>query len=148
MNSDAVLGDNSQGGIHEYKKSKNDIMCHVGCFCYFVFDCMRRAGRNSNNKLRDEESFETALDNGENLERKVVRFVAGELHPKSAWGYNVWAGEHLNFVSSEHPDIAEGDIVVVRATSIKSVFRSWIIEYEKVNNAVIDDSTISSASDN
>ncbi len=90
----------------------------------------------------DAESFEAALNNGENLEGTVVRFVAGELHPQSIWGYNVWAGEHLNFVSSEHPNIAEGDIVVVRATKIKSGLRSWIIEYEKVNNAVIDDSTI------
>lgn len=95
----------------------------------------------------DEQSFEAALDNGENLEGKVVRFTALELHPKSAWGYNVWAGEHLNFVSAEHPNIAEGDVVVVRATSIKSSFRSWIIEYEKVNNAVIDDTTISSAAE-
>lgn len=95
----------------------------------------------------DEQSFEAALDNGENLEGKVVRFTALELHPKSAWGYNVWAGEHLNFVSAEHPDIKAGDVVVVRATSIKSHLRSWIIEYEKVNNAVIDDTTISSAAD-
>ncbi|MCR4937833.1 MAG: hypothetical protein K5987_06740, partial [Lachnospiraceae bacterium] len=43
----------------------------------------------------DAESFEAALNAGENLEGKIVRFNALELHPKSAVGYNVWAGEHL-----------------------------------------------------
>lgn len=45
----------------------------------------------------DAESFEVALNEGKNLEGKVVRFVAGEFHPDSKLGYNVWAGEHLNF---------------------------------------------------
>ena len=69
----------------------------------------------------DAESFEAALNEGENLEGKVVRFVAGELHPQSKLGYNVWAGEHLNFVSSRNPDIQEGDTVTVRITSIENL---------------------------
>jgi len=31
--------------------------------------------------------------------------VAAELHPQSLYGYDIWAGEHLNFISSKNPDI-------------------------------------------
>lgn len=91
----------------------------------------------------DAESFEAALNKGENLEGKIVQFIAKELHPDSALGYNIWAGEHLNFVSSGNPDVKEGDTVVVKAATIESILGSWVINYEKVNNAVIDDFTIS-----
>ncbi len=92
----------------------------------------------------DAEAFEAALNAGENLEGKVVQFTAQELHPDSISGYNVWAGEHLNFISSRNPDIKAGDTVVVRVTTIESVFGSWLINYEKVDNSQITDSTISS----
>ncbi|MBO6242316.1 MAG: hypothetical protein J6O61_16050 [Butyrivibrio sp.] len=90
----------------------------------------------------DAESFEAALNAGENLEGKTVRFYASELHPDSAMGYNVWAGEHLNFISSRNPDIKEGDIVDVKATEITSTMGSWFIKYEKIGDAVIGDNTI------
>ena len=90
----------------------------------------------------DAESFEAALNEGKNLEGKVVRFTAKEIHPNSALGFNVWAGEHLNFVSSRNPDIRENDTVAVRTTTIESISGSWIIKYEKVDNAVADENTI------
>ena len=90
----------------------------------------------------DAESFEAALNEGKNLEGKVVRFIAGEFHPQSKLGYNVWAGEHLNFVSSRNPDIQEGDTVTVKATTIENMAGSWVINYEKVENAVITDDTV------
>ena len=90
----------------------------------------------------DAESFEAALNNGENLEGKIVQFVAADFKPDSALGYNIWAGEHLNFISERNPDVKMGDIVVVKATTIKNNLGSWVIEYEKVDNAVTDDSTI------
>ena len=90
----------------------------------------------------DAESFESALNEGKNLEGKIVRFSAGEFHPDSKLGYNVWAGEHLNFVSSRHPDIAEGDIVTVKIETIENLMGSWIIHYEKVDNAIISEDTI------
>lgn len=37
----------------------------------------------------DAESFEAALNAGDNLEGKVVQFVVGEIHPQSALGYNI-----------------------------------------------------------
>lgn len=94
----------------------------------------------------DAESFEAALNAGENLEGKIVQFVAKELHPDSAFGYNVWAGEHLNFISSRNPDIKEGNTAVVRATTIESTLGSWIISYEKVENAIIGANTVFSGS--
>ena len=90
----------------------------------------------------DAESFEAALNEGKNLEGKVVRFVAGEFHPDSKLGYNVWAGEHLNFVSSRNPDIQEGDTVTVRTTTVENMMGSWVINYEKVDNAVVGEDTI------
>ena len=88
------------------------------------------------------EAFEAALNAGENLEGKVVQFTADEMHPDSISGYNIWAGEHLNFVSSRNPDVKAGDTVTVRATVIESALGSWIISYEKVDNAEITDATI------
>ncbi|MBO5624133.1 MAG: hypothetical protein J5959_21175 [Butyrivibrio sp.] len=90
----------------------------------------------------DAESFEAALNAGENLEGKTVRFYASELHPDSAMGYNVWAGEHLNFISARNPDIKEGDTVDVKATEITSSLGSWFIKYEKIGNATVGDNTI------
>ncbi len=96
----------------------------------------------------DAESFEAALNEGEDLEGKIVQFEALELHPDSAVGYNVWAGEHLNFISSSNPDIEVGEIVVVKCKVITSSLGSWFIKYEKVDNAVIGDETISSDKEN
>lgn len=93
----------------------------------------------------DAESFEAALNAGENLEGKVVQFTAGEFHPDSAFGYDVWAGEHLNFISSSHPDIAQGDMVVVKAKKIENVLGSWMITYDKVKNGKISKNTRSTS---
>lgn len=90
----------------------------------------------------DAEAFEAALNNGENLEGKIVQFEAKELHPNSSLGYNIWAGEHLNFVSSRNPNVKEGDTIVVKATTIESTLGSWVIHYEKIDNAMIGDNTI------
>lgn len=96
----------------------------------------------------DAESFEKALNDGKNLEGKIVCFDVIEYHPNSAWGYNLWAGEHLNFVSSSQPDIKEGDTVIAKVITVESHFGSWIINYEKVENAVANDDTVVSSKDN
>lgn len=93
----------------------------------------------------DAESFESALNNGENLEGKIVQFVADELNPDSALGYNIWAGEHLNFIFSENPKVKEGNTVIIKVTKVdKFDDISWIIYCEKLDNAETDDKTISS----
>jgi len=108
------------------------VFCFVGC-----------GGSQVTIDYADAESFEAALNNGKNLEGKVVQFTADELHPQSAYGYNIWAGEHLNFISSRNPDVEVGSTVVVKATTIESISGSWFISYEKVDNAVVGENTIS-----
>ena len=90
----------------------------------------------------DEASFEAALKQGENLEGKIVQFTAREFHPESALGYNLWAGEHLNFVSARHPDAKAGDTLVVRTDTITNMMGSWVINYTKIDDAVAGDTTI------
>lgn len=90
----------------------------------------------------DAESFENALNEGEDLEGKIVQFTVFELHPQSAKGYNIWAGEHLNFISSRNPKVKEGETITVRANTIESEMGSWFIYYDKVENAEINKKTI------
>lgn len=92
------------------------------------------------------ETFEAALNRGENLVGKTVKFTADELHPQSVFGYNIFAGKHLNFVSSENPDVREGDIVTAKITKVESILGSWIIAYEKIS--VVKGARLGSASGN
>lgn len=78
------------------------------------------------------ESFEAALCAGEDLTGAIVTFKVDSLHPESFFGYDLWAGEHLNFVSESHPGVKAGETITVRATKINSTMGSWIIYYEKV----------------
>lgn len=91
----------------------------------------------------DAESFEAALNAGEDLAGKVVRFVAVDYIPDSAIGCNIWAGEHLNFVSDSDPGVRANDTVTVRVTDIERFGEtSWIMQYEMADNAVEGESTI------
>ena len=80
-----------------------------------------------------EQDFEQALVAGENLDGKTVEIVVKELKPQSAFGYNVIAGEHLNFVSPENPNVKVGDKLVLKVTKTTSLMGSWIMTYEKMN---------------
>lgn len=94
----------------------------------------------------DTAAFEAALNNGENLEGKTVQIIVDDINPATVSGYDIYAGKHLNFVSSRHPDVKKGDTIVVRAMTIESALGSWIIQYEKVENAVVGDTTVFSDS--
>ena len=78
------------------------------------------------------EDFEAALNAGEDLTGKTVTFTVLEVHPSSAFGYNLYAGEHLNFVSSKNPGVKEGDTITVKVEEVNSILGSWIISYKKV----------------
>lgn len=80
----------------------------------------------------DATVFESELVQGADLTGKTVKVVVDNLEPQSAFGYNIWAGEHLNFVSDTNPGVEKGDVIIVKVTEIKSVFGSWIISYEKL----------------
>ena len=90
----------------------------------------------------DAESFEAALNNGESLEGKVVSFTINNLETQSAYGYNIWAGDHLNFVSEKNPNVKVGDTIGVKINEVNSLLGSWIIKYEALTNVAVDESTI------
>ena len=104
--------------------------------------CLIGCGKNTVADYGNAEAFEAALNNGDNLEGKIVIFTAGEVHPDSALGYNIWAGEHLNFVSAKNPDVKQGDSVAVKIISVENGLGSWIITYEKIKDVVVTESTI------
>ncbi|MCL4608348.1 hypothetical protein LQ042_09370 [Enterococcus faecium] len=88
---------------------------------------------NSQEKKADytTEQAEEALNNGESIDDKTVKITVDKLVPDSAFGYNIQTGEHLNFVSSENPNVKEGDSLVVKVTKVESTLGSFIITYTK-----------------
>ena len=77
-------------------------------------------------------AFEEALNNGENTVGKSVLVEVTGLVADSAFGYNLLAGEHLNFCSKEKPknEINVGDTVCVKVTAVSIVKGSYIIRYK------------------
>lgn len=64
---------------------------------------------------------------------KTVCFTVDKLVPDSAFGYNLQAGEHLNFCSADNPKVSAGDTVTVSVEKVTSMLGSWIISYQMVN---------------
>jgi predicted RNA-binding protein with TRAM domain len=77
------------------------------------------------------KQFEEALNKGEKLEGKTVSVEVDKMVPNSAFGYNIQTGKHLNFVSTENPDVKKGDKVVLKVEKVESALGSFIISYEK-----------------
>lgn len=76
------------------------------------------------------EDFEAAINAGEDVIGKTVTFTVLAYKPNGALGLNVWAGEHLNFISDTDPNVQEGDVITVRITGAKALDgTSWIITY-------------------
>lgn len=83
----------------------------------------------------DDAEFEAALNRGEDLVGKVVRFKVVEIHPDSFYGYNLWAGEHLNFIFPSPLDVKAGDEVTVKVSTVSKFpigpDNSWIINSQR-----------------
>lgn len=77
---------------------------------------------------------ESALNNGEDLTGKTVKITVDKLEPKSAFGYDIQTGEHLNFVSNDNPKVKKGDTLVVKVEEVDSVVGSFIITYTTVSS--------------
>jgi hypothetical protein len=75
--------------------------------------------------------FETALNKGANLDGKTVSVEVEKVVPNSAFGYNIEAGKHLNFVSTDNPNVKTGSTVILKVKQVKSLLGSFIITYEK-----------------
>ncbi len=98
----------------------------VGC-------AKQKNAENNTIDYEDAAAFENALNSGENVVGKIVKFEVIEYHPHSSIGVNCWSGEHLNFISENEIQVKNGDYVVGRITkepSKKSI--SWIIPYEVI----------------
>ncbi len=80
--------------------------------------------------------FETALNNGEDVTNKTVTLSVDKFVPDSAFGYNIQTGEHLNFCSSNNPNVKTGDVITVKVTEATSMLDSYIISYEMVDKTV------------
>ena len=78
------------------------------------------------------ESFEAALNKGVNVTGKVVRFKVNSVHPDSKLGFNLWAGEHLNFVADAPFEVKDGDVLTVRIRQSKKVLGSWALYFDIV----------------
>jgi predicted RNA-binding protein with TRAM domain len=77
------------------------------------------------------EELEAALNNGDDVTGKTVEVEVEKFEPASAFGYNMQAGEHLNFVSSDNPGVKDGDTIVVEIEKAASMMGSWMITYKK-----------------
>ena len=93
------------------------------------------------------QEFEAALNNGEDLTGKVVKFTVNTLVPDSAFGYNLQAGEHLNFCSDKNPGLQEGDSATVKVKEVKSMLGSYIISYEMLDKTTGSGAASNNASD-
>jgi predicted RNA-binding protein with TRAM domain len=92
------------------------------------------AGCGSNKTVKADyttKQFETALNKGDNLEGKTVSVTVNKLVPNSAFGYNIEAGKHLNFVSVDNPNVKKGDKLILKVTKVASALGSYVISYEK-----------------
>jgi len=90
----------------------------------------------------DAESFENDLNNGKNVEGKVVQFKVLDYKPESGAGVNIWAGEHLNFIASDDdPEVKSGDTMTVLVTSVKKSLNSWFIHFAIIDKYEINDNT-------
>lgn len=84
------------------------------------------------------EDAEAALNVGKVLEGKTVRFRVNDLRPKSAFGYNLETGEHLNFVSPHNPKVKVGDVVIVKVKEVTSTLGSFVIKYSSLHKVPLN----------
>lgn len=99
----------------------------------------------------DAETFEKALNEGEKVNGKIVRFLVNDYKPDSVLGIDIWGGEHLNFIVEEEIDIKAGDIVTGRITKEASqiiLLGSWKISFEVLEIEKGPEETIPNETDN
>lgn len=104
-----------------------------GCGASVVFDTPSTTI--DTDTLYYQDTLETALNNGENFVGATVIFRVKKYSPNSSFGYNLIAGEHLNFCSDIEPIAKVGDIAKAKITKIKTFLGSWIIYYSDLQIA-------------
>lgn len=102
-------------------------MLFVGLVCLLFLAACGSSGPKADYTTKEAEQ---TLNDGKSIEGKTVEIKVDKLVPDSAFGYNIQTGDHLNFVSSENPNVKEGETLIVKVTSVKSVMGSYVINYE------------------
>lgn len=89
----------------------------------------------SNNIKPDlsEKEAEKALNEGENIDGKTVSLKVSKFVPNGTLGYTIQAGDHLNFISPDNPEVKNGDELIVKITETKNVLGSFVLNYELLN---------------
>lgn len=72
---------------------------------------------------------ESVLEKGKKIDGRTVKLTVKKLEPKSAFGYNIEAGKHLNFVDSDNPEVKVGQTVILKVNKVKSFVGSWLLSY-------------------
>lgn len=137
------------GKVEFYIEKEETLKYRISCFSNNI-DIETILGSSSESKPSEEdtqqginkgdidyanaESFEKALNNGEKVKGKTVRFFVKEYHPDSLFGINCFSGEHLNFISEKELNVGTGNIITGRITEEPSKFLfSWKIPYEVIS---------------
>ena len=75
------------------------------------------------------EKLEKDLNKGKDAVGKTVTFEVLEVKPDSALGFNLYAGEHLNFTCKDSFNVKAGDKLTVLITYVGKVLGSWELHY-------------------
>jgi hypothetical protein len=126
-------GDKSEGMNPLFEEGDEVILVERGTAQQEAVDKANKAFNGQKADYPDEVTFETALNNGEDTVGKTVVFTVASVHPDSLLGFNLWSGEHLNFVSDSDPGIEEGQAVFARITKAENFGDSWEIHYEVIS---------------
>jgi len=93
----------------------------------------KKLHKNQTLVFENAEDFEIRLNQGENLDGAIVTFEIKKVCPEINLvfgGYNLWGGEHLNFVSKSPMDVNQGDLFTVRVLyTTKTIGDSWVVHY-------------------
>ncbi|WP_285035951.1 hypothetical protein [Lactococcus petauri] len=76
--------------------------------------------------------FESALNSNQDTIGKIVTFTVDNVVPDGELGYTVWAGEHLNFVSTEVLNWEIGESHTVKIKKVASSLGSYMITFETI----------------
>lgn len=80
-----------------------------------------------NSEYSCAEDFESALNNGIDGTGAIVTFTVVNVAPDSLFGYDLWAGEHLNFIIKDNIGAEVGDTMTVEVEKVETALGSWII---------------------
>lgn len=102
----------------------------------------------------DAATFESVLNDGGNVNGKIVQFSVNDYVPDSILGINCHAGEHLNFIFESELVVEKGDIVVVHITEAPTkifLTSSWkipceVLEIKESNEEITTDITLETTS--